>query len=167
MPEYSDVYTQHGTPTGRVRLSTEKMRTGEYYLHTIIILRAQSGQYLLQQRSMKKRYLPGKWDVTGGGVQAGETGLTAAIRETQEELGLTFPAEQFIYAGRIPLGENGWLDMWGITADFAEKDCVLRTDEVDAVRLTDYETFRDTIRYNKDDLFMALVDALHGKLESI
>ena len=167
MTEFRDVYTQHGIPTGRVRPSTEKMSTGEYYLHTIIILRCQNGQYLLQQRSMKKRYLPGRWDVTGGGVQAGETGLAAALREIQEELGLTFDPDQFIFAGRIPLADNGLLDMWGITADFAEKDCVLHKDEVDAVRLTDFETFRHTIKFNKSDLFMALVDALHAKLNSL
>lgn len=164
MGESINVYTQHGRRAGRIAQAGE-LQAGEYYLHTIAILQDRNGQYLLQQRSMQKRHRPGAWDVTGGGVQAGEDGLEAAIREIEEELGLTFLPEQFLFGGRIPLGENGILDMWGVSADFTAEDCVLRAGEVDAVRLVDYSTFRETVKENKSSLFMALMDDLHERME--
>ena len=165
MPERIDTYTQHGIATGRTINAGEKLEAGEFYLHTIIILRTKNNEYLLQQRSFQKRYLPGCWDVTGGGVQAGEDSLRAAIRELEEEVQLSFIESQFIFAGRIPLGENGILDMWGVCTNFTESDCVPKAGEVDAVRLVDYETFRDTVKFNKSAVFMALLDDLHARME--
>ncbi len=42
---------------------------------------------MVQQRALKARYYAGKWDMTGGGVRAGETPVEAAVRELSEELG--------------------------------------------------------------------------------
>lgn len=49
-----------------------------------------SGELLLQKRSMRKDVAPGKWDTSvGGHVPNGEDLATAAIREMEEELGIT------------------------------------------------------------------------------
>lgn len=48
------------------------------------------GQILLQRRSLALNDNPGKWDQSvGGHVDEGEDYETAAMRETQEELGVT------------------------------------------------------------------------------
>ena len=47
------------------------------------------GEILFQKRSLIKDTFPGKWDITGGHVGAGETYLNAAIRELDEELGIS------------------------------------------------------------------------------
>ncbi len=49
-----------------------------------------SGELLLQKRSMNKDVAPGKWDTSvGGHVSPGEELRTAALREMEEELGIT------------------------------------------------------------------------------
>jgi isopentenyl-diphosphate delta-isomerase type 1 len=49
-----------------------------------------SGQLLLQKRSMNKDVAPGKWDTSvGGHVSPGEDLKTAAMREMEEELGIS------------------------------------------------------------------------------
>jgi DNA-binding PucR family transcriptional regulator len=46
------------------------------------------GKFLIQRRSLEKRYFPGIWDITCGAADMGEDSLDAAIREVKEELGL-------------------------------------------------------------------------------
>lgn len=48
------------------------------------------GRLFLQKRSETKDVQPGKWDISvGGHVQAGEAPLAGALRELNEELGVT------------------------------------------------------------------------------
>ena len=47
-------------------------------------------ELFLQKRSLKKDVQPGKWDTSvGGHVDAGEDYFSAAVRETEEELGIS------------------------------------------------------------------------------
>lgn len=61
-------------------------------LHKVVhvLVFNENGELLLQKRSMNKDVAPGKWDTSvGGHVPNGEDLITAAIRETEEELGIT------------------------------------------------------------------------------
>jgi isopentenyldiphosphate isomerase len=56
------------------------------------------GELLLQKRSMLKNVAPGKWDTSvGGHVEPGESIRNAALREMQEELGITYEPD-FLYS---------------------------------------------------------------------
>lgn len=58
----------------------------------------ESGELLLQKRSMNKDVAAGKWDTSvGGHVNAGESLDEAVKRETAEELGITTCAPEFLY----------------------------------------------------------------------
>jgi mutator protein MutT len=48
-----------------------------------------NGRALILQRGVGAPWLPGKWNLPGGGIDAGESAKEAAIREIQEETGLT------------------------------------------------------------------------------
>ncbi len=92
--EMRDVFDKDGRFTGKTVPKHAQLEKGEYFLHAIVILRMEDGGYLLQQRSLKARWYAGAWDVTGGGVSAGETSAQAAAREAYEELGLDpFPGQ--------------------------------------------------------------------------
>lgn len=163
--EMRDIYDAQGNPTGRVIENRQARGPQDYLLHAIVILRGGDGRYLLQQRSLHTRYSPGKWDVTGGGVSAGETGQAAAIRETREELGLTLDPAHMVYGGRLLQNANLFFDMWGAWGDFAPEDCAWSTWEVSGVRAVDYQTFRQTVSHNKDEAFMRCMDEIHDRME--
>ena len=94
--EFREAMTRDGVLTGCIRDRHGETHVGDYFLHTILVLKTQDspepgrgeGRYISQQRSLKARHYPGKWDVTGGGVNAFETLEEAAVREAREELDL-------------------------------------------------------------------------------
>lgn len=56
------------------------------------------GDLLLQRRSMNKDIAPGRWDTSvGGHINPGEDPLTAALREMEEELGVSCSGLEFLY----------------------------------------------------------------------
>lgn len=87
--EYVDIYTKNRQQTGRTKLKGEPLDAGEYILIAHLVIFDSHGNMLIQQRQKDKVDWPGHWDITsGGGVMAGESSQTAALRELQEELGI-------------------------------------------------------------------------------
>ncbi len=59
------------------------------------------GKYLATRRSALNDYMPLKWDVPGGTVEAGETVEEALRREVQEETGLEIKIGSLIHVFTI------------------------------------------------------------------
>ncbi len=63
-----------------------------------VVVRNRAGDVFLQKRSMRKRIQPGKWDTSvGGHVDPGESYEQAAVRELEEELGVTGVELEYLY----------------------------------------------------------------------
>ena len=92
--EFCDVVDETGTPTGRTVARGTQLITGEYYLVVHVWIRDEAGDYLVQQRADDRPTDPGVWATTAGQVQAGEDSLSAALRETREEMGLALAPAQ-------------------------------------------------------------------------
>ena len=60
---------------------------------SVLVLNNQ-GQVLLQKRSANKKYFPNTWALCTGHVENGETPKEAALRELNEELGVSVSLEQ-------------------------------------------------------------------------
>ena len=92
--EWCDVVDEHGARMGRTVARGTRLARGEYYPVVHVWIRDEAGHYLVQQRAHDRPVDPGVWAVTAGAVQAGEDSLSAALRETREELGLSLlPAQ--------------------------------------------------------------------------
>ncbi len=64
----------------------------------VLVLHPVDGALLLQKRSLTKDTSPGLWDVSvGGHVAFGQSYEEAAVRETQEELGITVTEHELEY----------------------------------------------------------------------
>lgn len=82
------IVDEQDRPVGQATME-EACRRG--LIHRVVRVMAENtrGELLLQKRVPSKQLFPNAWDNSAAGyVDAGETYLTAALRETWEELGL-------------------------------------------------------------------------------
>lgn len=155
--EMRDLYLRDGTFTGTTIEKHTKLQAGQYVLHAIVIMKTNDGQYIMQQRSLKAKYSPGEWDVTGGGVAAGETTAQAAVREAEEELGVKIDPEKLVHMLReITLwGEDYGMicDTYAARVDLPEGGFSIAEREVNDVKCVGFEEFLNTVTYNKTPEF--------------
>lgn len=155
--ERIDVYDRYGHFTGKVIDKDEELAPGEYYAHCHVVLCHSSGRFLLQRRAMTKKHSPGVWDITGGGVNAGESWKQASMRETKEELGLDIPEEKMRLGWKKTGTDAGnyHLEVWGARFDFDMNDIVPDLSEVDGAKLVPAAEYVEAVCWNKDDAYKA------------
>ena len=156
--EMRRVYTKDGVFTGRIEEKHAPMRPGDYFLHAIIILKTDDDKYIMQQRSLKARHCPGKWDVTGGGVAADETTAQAAAREAYEELGVEVDEAALRHFLReVTTWESGVngiiIDTYAVRVSVPEGGFNIAEREVNDVKVVDFEEFLENVMYNKTEVF--------------
>ena len=135
MEEMIDIYDSNRNFTGKtIPREGAFLAEGEYMLYVLAIVQDAQGRYLITQRSQDKHWAPGAWEVTGGGVLAGETSAEAVVREVREEVGLDVsaqPLEPFFSYENVDLerGDNYIVDMYRFQLDIDKNDVVLQASE--------------------------------------
>jgi isopentenyl-diphosphate delta-isomerase len=100
--ELLDILTPDGLPTDRVKAKPDVHRDGDWHRAAHVWLVARDGRVLLQRRASIKENWPDFWDISvAGHVAAGESAIDTAIREAQEELGVTLSAAELTYLGTL------------------------------------------------------------------
>lgn len=91
--------------TGKDHIRGEEIPQGYYHLVVHVWIRNRKGQYLIAQRSEDRPTFPLMWECVGGSALKGEDSLTAALRETEEEVGVKLSSENgkvlFSMVGRV------------------------------------------------------------------
>ncbi len=124
--EYWDIYDIHKQRTGRVMERNDfTMQEGDYHLTVLGVVMRPDGKFLITRRAMDKHWAPGWWEVSGGGVTAGEESAAAVVREIREETGLDVShaagGYRFTYR-RESEGDNYFVDVYRFVMDFTEAD---------------------------------------------
>ena len=101
--EYFDIRNRDGSITGEVKERSQVHRDGDLHgtVHIFIIRdRGREKELLLQKRSLKKDSFPGCYDISSAGhVTAGQDFAEAALREMEEELGISAREEDLRFIG--------------------------------------------------------------------
>ncbi|MCR5004925.1 MAG: DUF402 domain-containing protein [Clostridiales bacterium] len=163
--EFREALTRDGVSKGIIRDKHGKREEGEYFRHVILVLKTEDspapgveeGRYISQQRSLKARHFPGKWDVTGGGVLAFETLEEAGAREAKEELGLDIdPAALkpfYTYYADWDDGTGLILTMFGCRVAVPAEGFHWDEREVNDVCVVPLSVFLEQVRDHNDDDF--------------
>ncbi|MBR3629129.1 MAG: NUDIX domain-containing protein [Oscillospiraceae bacterium] len=139
--EYWDIYDENKQPTGRTMQRNDfTMQPGEYHLTVLGVVCRPDGKFLITRRAMDKHWAPGWWEVSGGGVMAGETSAQAVRREVLEETGLDVSDAEggylFSYR-RESEGDNYFVDIYRFVLDFDEADVTPQLAEMSGFMLAD------------------------------
>ena len=135
MEELIDIYDRNRNYTGlTVPLEGAHMGEGQYMLYVLAIIQNKEGRMLITQRSLDKHWAAGWWEVTGGGVSAGETSEQAIVRELAEEVGLDvagYPLERVYSYENVDRegGDNYIVDIYRFQLDFTTDDITLEASE--------------------------------------
>lgn len=147
--ELWQVYLQNGQPiAGRGADETAFAHDVSLVMgnaHVWLWRRTPNGiEVLLQKRSQSRKRSPGMFHISAAGhINVGESPVDAAVRETNEELGIIInPADlYFVHALRIPKHQNSILNVF--TLHYDDNDTFTFDDgEVEAVvwrRLDEFE----------------------------
>lgn len=135
--EYWDLYLPDGTPAGEIWPADRRIPDDRRTFLVHIFICNKDNRFLVQKRSMKKKYFPGIWDSTGGRVQAGETTDDAILREVREEVGLDITGDDLHFIGKYALPWRNIMHMYCVRTDFNLSDCTKQDEEVDELRLID------------------------------
>lgn len=97
--EMWDIYDKDKKLTGRqMERNNWTLKDDEYHLTVLGVIERRDGKYLITQRAADKAWAAGWWEVSGGGVMAGETSEQAVMREVLEETGLDVSKAEGGYA---------------------------------------------------------------------
>lgn len=144
--EIWDLYDENRKPLGKFHTRGVDLAKGEYHTVVEIFTINADGRLLLTQRDPLKPY-PLLWEGTGGSVTAGETSLTGARRELEEETGLQAPDEKLLKIGELQSG-NYFLDnyIWKSSKMIDLQELKLQPGEVCDAKLVTLQELEDMNR---------------------
>lgn len=147
--ELWDIYDSNKQKTGRTMKRNDWcLKEGEYHLTVLGVVVRPDGKFLITQRVMTKSWAPGWWEVSGGGVMAGEDSADAVKREVLEETGLDVSNCEggylFSYHRENPgEGDNYFVDIYRFVMDFDESDVKIQKEEAAGFKLATAEEIRE------------------------
>lgn len=150
--ELWDIYDKNKQRTGRtIKRNDWCLKEGEYHLSVLAVIARPDGKFLITRRAKDKEWAPGWWEVSGGGVQAGEDSKDAVIREVKEETGLDITKCEggllFTYRREnIKEGDNYFVDVYRYILDFKESDIALQAEETSGFTITNFPQIEEFAR---------------------
>jgi 8-oxo-dGTP diphosphatase len=136
-----DIYDADKNKTGRTMIRNDfPMKDGDYHLSVLGIVTDGKGRFLITQRKADKAWAPLSWEVSGGGVQAGETSEQAVRREVSEETGLKLDGADIIFMSSYrseggPDHNNYFEDIYQVRLDFTPEDVHIQASETENFRI--------------------------------
>lgn len=153
--ELIDILDKTGEFTGEVKLKSEAHRLGLYHASVHIWFFTDQEEIVLQKRADDKDTYPGLWDISvAGHISAGETPEDSAIREVEEEIGLSVSKDDLKFIGLylaektpgLDLYDNEFHHIYLSRLDVSIKTLTLQKEEVSDLTLIHLNEFKDILK---------------------
>ena len=126
--EMWDVTDVQGTPTGTLhRRGDGPVPAGSFHIVASVCVVASTGRVLVSLRAEGKDY-PLAWEFPAGSALRGESSRRGAIRELDEEVGISVLPDALVLVGRV-IEERALFDLWTVHVD-GEPAVVVDPEEV-------------------------------------
>lgn len=143
--EIFDLYDADRNKTGQTMERGTPVPKGFYRMVVHICIFNSEGKMLIQRRQPFKRSWSGMWDFTvGGSSVSGDTSLSAAIRETAEEIGVKLSPDELKRVLTIQ-SECIFDDIYIVQKDLDETVLTLQYEEVEQVKWADIDWIKSMI----------------------
>ncbi len=174
--EFLDVIDEHGRPTGEVVERSIAHEEGVPHRTSHLWLLRKKGdrtEVLLQKRAAGKSF-PGCYDISSAGhIPAGDDFRPSAIRELQEELGVTAEESDLVFCGDRyivwddvffgkPYHDRQYTRVFLMWLDLDEDQFTLQEEEVESVLWMDLEKCIDGVKTGSFENCIAV-----GELEMV
>ncbi len=152
--EYIDVLDERGKFTGKITTREEVHKKGYWHKGIQVFIINSNRELLIQKRSANKKKHPNLWDIScAGHLSAGDTSVSGAIREMEEELGIRVSAKEIIlidtlvksYIPKPGFFENEFQDVYLCFKDFTIQEITRQKDEVADVKYISFEDYKQLI----------------------
>lgn len=144
--ELFDLYDSDRNKTGRTMERGTPIPKGFYRMVVHICIFNSEGKMLIQRRQPFKHSWSGMWDFTvGGSSVSGDTSLSAAIRETSEEIGVKLAPDELKRVLTIQT-ECIFDDIYIVQKDLDETALTLQYEEVEQVKWADIDEIKAMIK---------------------
>lgn len=145
--ELFDLYDSERNKTGQTMERGTPAPKGYYRMVVHVCIFNSEGKMLIQRRQPFKRSWSGMWDLTvGGSAVSGDTSLTAALRETSEEIGVTLADDELRRVLTIEAANGIFDDIYVVKKDLDETALTLQYEEVEQVKWADIAEIKSIIK---------------------
>lgn len=160
MDEYIDILNDNGEISGKTCLKSEAHKNGLLHASTHIWIIDFEKNVLIQKRASNKDVFPNLWDVSvAGHISAGEQPEISAIREVEEEIGLSVSKDKLQYIGtskkkiihKIDLIDNELHHIYVCTVNFDFNTLKIQVEEVSEIKIMNLERLIDEISKEKNN----------------
>lgn len=144
--ELFDLYDSDRNKTGQTMERGKPVPKGFYRMVVHICIFNSEGKMLIQKRQPFKHSWSGMWDLTvGGSSVTGDTSLSAAIRETSEEIGVQLAPDELKRVLTIQT-ECIFDDVYIVQKNLDETALTLQYEEVEQVKWADIDEIKTLVK---------------------
>ena len=121
-----------------------ELEQGEYRLSCFVFIINSEDKILIQQRLATAKKCPNMWEVVSGGAIEGDTPVSGALRELEEELGIKATKDELKFIGSY-VRINDYVEVFMLEKDIDINELNLQEDEVQDAKWVEISEFERLI----------------------
>ncbi|MEX2436797.1 MAG: NUDIX domain-containing protein [Candidatus Paceibacterota bacterium] len=160
--ELIDILDENGQRVGITKSKEKVHEDGDWHRAVHVWIVNLNNEVLLQRRAKTKINHPDMWDISvAGHISAGEDSISSALREIEEEIGLTLKKEDLKHIGELKSSSvqnegtyinNEINDVYLVRRDLTVNNLTKQDSEVDDLTFISLDEFKGWINDKNPEL---------------